>query len=77
MFLQWLYATDGRRLISPEVTDARIALARRRGLVIPGVSLTAILLASLGVGASTLVYLLVPPLVLLADGPKTQETGGT
>ena len=77
MFLQWLYATDGRRLISPEVTDARIAIARRRGLVIPGVSLAGILLASLGVGASTLVYLLVPPLVLLADGPKTQETGGT
>jgi uncharacterized membrane protein len=76
MFLQWLYATDGRRLVSPEVTDSRIAAAGKRALVIPGVSLAGILLALLGFGATTLVYLLAPPLILLADRPGTEETGG-
>jgi uncharacterized membrane protein len=76
MFLQWLYATDGRRLVSPEVTDARIAVSRRRSLVIPGVSLAGILLALLGFGASTLVYLLVPPLILIVDRPVRPATGG-
>lgn len=76
MFLQWLYATNGRRLVSPEVTDARIAVARRRALVIPGLSLAGIFLSLLGFGGSTIVYLLAPPLILLLDRPIPQETGG-
>jgi TMEM175 potassium channel family protein len=77
MFIQWLYATEGRRLVSPEVTDSRIATSRKRALVIPGVSLVGILLAFLGFSASTLVYLLVPPLILFADRGRTQVSGGT
>ncbi|MDD1651574.1 MAG: TMEM175 family protein [Methanomicrobiales archaeon] len=77
MFLQWLYATDGRRLVSPEVTDSRIAASRRRALVLPVVSLAGIILALLGFGASTLVYLLVPPLILLTEGWNPRDLDRT
>ncbi|MDD1660576.1 MAG: TMEM175 family protein, partial [Methanomicrobiales archaeon] len=66
LFLQWLYATEGRRLVAPQVTDSGIARGLRRNLVLPGISLAGILLAVSGVGGTTFVYLAVPPLLLLA-----------
>ncbi len=66
MYLQWVYATEGRRLVTPQVTDTGIAAGLRRNLVLPGISLAGILLALSGVGGTTFVYLAVPPLLFMA-----------
>ena len=68
LYLQWRYATEGRRLVAPQVTDAGIVSGLRRSLVISGISLVGILLAIAGVGGTTFVYLAVPPLLILG-GP--------
>ncbi|MDD1657787.1 MAG: DUF1211 domain-containing protein [Methanomicrobiales archaeon] len=72
MYVQWLYATEGRRLVDSHVTDAGIAAGLRRNLVLPGISLVGILLALSGVGGSTFVYLAVPPLLVLAGSWNPQ-----
>jgi uncharacterized membrane protein len=73
LYLQWRYATEGRRLVVPEVTDTGITGGRRRSLVVSGISLAGILLAIAGVGGTTFVYLAVPPLLLLAGPWNPQE----
>jgi uncharacterized membrane protein len=68
LYLQWRYATEGRRLVAPQVTDVGITSGLPRSLVISGISLAGILLAIAGVGGTTFVYLAVPLLLVLA-GP--------
>lgn len=73
MYIQWLYATEGRRLVVPEMSDADISTGVRRNLVLPGVSLTGIVLSLLGVGGTTLIYVTVPPLLHAAGKWKVQN----
>jgi uncharacterized membrane protein len=58
--LQWVYATRGFRLVSPEYPEIRIRFGIWRNLVIPFLSLFGIILAVAGFNGSTMVYLLSP-----------------
>jgi uncharacterized membrane protein len=60
MFLQWVYATSGHRLVDPDLEPSYIHQSRMRALVIPGVSVLAMLLALSGSTWSTAAFLLLP-----------------
>ncbi len=56
----WAYATYKHRLVDPGLSEARIARGRRRGLVVPIVSLVAMVLALLLPGYSAYAYISIP-----------------
>jgi uncharacterized membrane protein len=58
--LQWVYATRGYLLVSPDYPEIRIRFGIWRNLVIPSLSLFGIILAVAGFKSSTMVYLLSP-----------------
>lgn len=58
--LQWVYATRGFRLISPEYPEIRIRYGIGRNLIIPSLSLFGIILTLAGIDSSTMIYLLTP-----------------
>jgi len=59
-FSSWSYATHNHRLVNSDLTPERIQLGKRRGLVIPVVSVIAIALSFLSPRWSTLPYLSIP-----------------
>ena len=58
--LQWVYATWNRRLVAPDFPAARIRYGTVRNLIVPSVSLLAIVLALAGFHSSTMAYMLLP-----------------
>jgi uncharacterized membrane protein len=60
---QWWYATKVANLVDPELDPETIRLGLLRNLVVPAVSLVAILLALVTPSGSTLVYLLIFPIM--------------
>jgi hypothetical protein len=62
MFLQWKYATGKDRLVEPGMTPGFVRQVGARALVVPLVSLLAVLIALTGKTWSTAVYLLLPPI---------------
>jgi len=61
----WAYATYKHRLVDPDLSQARIARGRRRGLIVPIVSLVAMILAVLVPGYSAYIYISIPILLSL------------
>ncbi|VVC01593.1 Uncharacterised protein [uncultured archaeon] len=64
-FLQWSYASKGRRFISPETTDAEISYLNRAIGTMPAISLAAMCVAAAGIGWSAMLFWLVPFFYLL------------
>jgi uncharacterized membrane protein len=60
MFLQWKYATGKDRLVEPGMAPGFVRQVGARSLVVPFVSLLAVLIALTGKTWSTAVYLLLP-----------------
>jgi uncharacterized membrane protein len=60
MFCQWLYATQGHRLVEPTLDEGYIRYIRISNLVVPFVSVVGILIALTGVTWSSVVYLMLP-----------------
>jgi len=60
----WLYATKVAFLVDVEATPKRVSLGIRRGLVVPGVSLVAMILVLLKM-PSAHIYLLIPIILFL------------
>lgn len=60
MFCQWLYATQGHRLVEPTLDEGYIRYIRISNLVVPFVSVVGILIALTGVTWSSVVYLTLP-----------------
>jgi uncharacterized membrane protein len=60
MFCQWLYATQGHRLVEPTLGKGYIRYIRIGNLVVPFVSVVGILIALTGSTWSTVVYLTLP-----------------
>lgn len=58
--IQWAYATGNRRLVPPDFPEHRIRSGLLRNLVVPSVSLAAIVLALLGFHNTTMMYMLLP-----------------
>jgi uncharacterized membrane protein len=65
---QWQYATADHRLTGPDLDSGYVQESLRRGLVIPAVSLLAILLALAGFTSSTAIYLLLPFIFMIVRG---------
>lgn len=63
--LTWIYAAWGRRLISEDLEQREILGAIRRSLVVPVVSLIAVVVGFLSPGNSGFTYLLIPVIHLL------------
>ena len=59
-FLNWIYATNQHRLVDAELSTQRIAVGRRRALVLPVVSLTATATVVINPAWSGYIYLLIP-----------------
>ncbi len=60
MFCQWLYATQGHRLVEPALDNGYIRYIRISNLVVPFVSVVGFLIALTGSTYSTAVYLTLP-----------------
>ncbi len=58
--LQWFYATRNHRLVAEDLPEDRIRYGLVRNLVVPAVSLLAIGATLLGLGSSTMLYMLLP-----------------
>jgi len=59
-FLIWKYATDGRRLVKPDLDEGQIQRTKTSLLVISTVSLVSMVLALIYPSLAQLVYLLIP-----------------
>jgi len=59
-FAQWAYASKGSRLLERGTGPEEIQLEKRRLLVMPLVSLAALLPASAGIPGTTMIYLFTP-----------------
>jgi len=59
-YINWIYATTNYRLIDRTISPARIEIGTKRSLVLPGVSLCAIVLSIYIPPWSSVVYLSVP-----------------
>jgi uncharacterized membrane protein len=60
MFCQWLYATQGHRLVEPTLDEGYIRYIRISNLIVPLVSVVGILIALAGNTWSSVVYLALP-----------------
>jgi uncharacterized membrane protein len=58
--LQWIHATRGRRLVSPELPEEIIEMDRRLNLIIPAIALIGLVTAPFGSFESNLLYVTVP-----------------
>jgi len=58
--LDWVYATSGHRLVSPNLSERLIIGGTRRGLMMPVVALIAVGVGFLSPGNSGYAYLLIP-----------------
>lgn len=63
--LQWYYSSHNHRLISPEYPDHEIRVRTYIGLIVPAISLVAIIVAVMGFKSSTILYM-ISPLVTFA-----------
>jgi uncharacterized membrane protein len=63
--IQWYYSSHNHRLISPEFPEDEIRLRTYIGLIVPAISLVAIIITVMGVRSSTILYM-VSPLVTYA-----------
>ncbi len=63
--LQWIHATRGHRLVSPELSDEAIEVDRRLNLLVPAFSLVGLLTAHSAAFESNLIYVAVPLLAAL------------
>lgn len=61
----WAYATKGHRLVEASLDPRRIALGKKRGAVIPLVSLLAVLLSLIHPRLSSYTYILIPIILSL------------
>jgi uncharacterized membrane protein len=64
IYWQWSYATANRHLIDPAISPEQIRNGKLRALIVPGLSALAIILASLHVSLSTIVYMFAPVLLV-------------
>jgi uncharacterized membrane protein len=69
-YMTWSYAAGGGRLVSESLDKRIIRVCKRRNLIIPALSLVALLLCPFVPRLSTVLYFLVPALMLLT-GRKT------
>jgi uncharacterized membrane protein len=58
--IQWHYSSHNHRLISPEFPESEIRLRTYNSLVIPAISLVAIIIAVIGFKSSTILYMASP-----------------
>lgn len=65
LYLNWWYASRNRRLIHEDVRDEHIIVGRRRGLVVPLVSLISIIIAQFEPGIAGFAYLFIPLILML------------
>lgn len=63
--LTWIYAALGHRLVSKTLEQKKIVAGIKRGLIVPVVSLIAIVLGFLSPGNSGFAYLLIPIIHML------------
>ena len=64
-YFNWLYATSLHRLVDPELSPHRIAIGKRRALVLPAVALLAMVIAFVDPWLSTYLYFLIPLILWL------------
>ncbi|MDO9036057.1 MAG: TMEM175 family protein [Methanoregula sp.] len=57
---QWYYSSHNHRLISPELSQHNIRLRMNRALIIPFISLAAIIITIMGFTSSTMLYMASP-----------------
>ena len=57
---QWYYSSHNHRLISPELSQYDIQLRMNRSLVIPAISLAAMILTVVGFSSSSMLYMASP-----------------
>jgi len=67
MFLQWLYASHGHRLVEPTVKESYIRQLRYHILIIPFVSVICILVAATGNSWSSAIYMTLPIAKIVVD----------
>jgi len=60
MYFQWIYATGNHRLVEPDLENNLIRRVGVRTLVVPFISLVAVLIALAGSTNSEALYLLIP-----------------
>lgn len=72
-YWQWWYASKDYRLVDRSVGPAAIASGKRRNLVVPTLSVAAIILALLNIPWSTAVYFLVPVLIAVVPSGRARE----
>lgn len=68
----WWYASKNHRLIDPDLSEERITMVKRKGQIIPAVSLVAFSLSMVVPDWSSLAYLLIP---FLLFHPHFREAG--
>ena len=64
-YVNWSYATHNNRLVDESIDPQRVIIGKRRSLVIPCISLAAIILSFVDVKLTHYVFLAIPPILLL------------
>lgn len=81
-YVHWLYATAGHRLVEPHLDSRIIAYYARRSLIVPLVSLIAMVVTGFHLRWGPILYLLVPfilvryKMILPVPSEKTTMDGG-
>jgi uncharacterized membrane protein len=65
--LQWYYSSHNHRLISPEYPENEIQLQMYRALIIPAISLVAIITTVIGFDSTTVLYMTSPLVSYFVD----------
>jgi uncharacterized membrane protein len=73
-FWQWRYATRDYRYVDPDLDPEKIRIGLQKTLVIPAISVVAVILSLSGIPWSILIYMAIP-VVMATIHPKRQETG--
>ncbi|MFH1877392.1 MAG: TMEM175 family protein [Candidatus Omnitrophota bacterium] len=73
-FIHWVYASHKHRLVDESMDRATIKFYEKRNLIIPGVSLCAIALSAVRPRGGTILYFIVPLILLIWKRKETIET---
>lgn len=76
-FWNWAYASKGRRLVDPQMSEAHVRAIRNRGLVLPCVSIVAAALSTVGPLLASYSYLAAPVILFLRPFDTRRGAAGS
>ena len=64
-YANWTYATHNNRLVNADMDPRRVLIGKRRGLVVPCLSLAAMIMSFINVSSTHYIFLAIPLILIL------------